>query len=97
MAAHSLHARVTDPSDHTAPARKAFNDRFEKQVDPDGILSPQDRARRAEHARKAFFLALALKSAKARRKTAETVARKSTKRTLATDATSHAGAPKDAA
>jgi hypothetical protein len=42
-------------------------DRFERQVDPDGTLSPEDRARRAGHARKAFYLRLALKSAQARR------------------------------
>jgi len=67
-AAHSLHAQVADPSAHTAPARKAFNDRFDREVDPDGVLDPVERARRAEHARKAYFLKLALKSAQARRK-----------------------------
>ncbi len=68
LAAHSLHARVTDPTAHTAPARRAFLDRFEREVDPNGELSPQERARRAEHARKAYFSRLALKSAQARRK-----------------------------
>jgi hypothetical protein len=68
LAAHSLHARVADPSAHTAPARKAFLDRFEREVDPEGVLPAADRARRAEHARKAYFTGLALKSAKARRK-----------------------------
>lgn len=66
LAAHSLHAQVEDPSAHTAPARAAFMARFERQVDPDGKLSPQERARRAEHARKAYFLALSLKAAKKR-------------------------------
>jgi hypothetical protein len=66
MAAHLLHAQVTNPSEHTAPARAAFLSRFERQVDPDGILDPQERARRAEHAKKAYFLKLALASAKAR-------------------------------
>ncbi|MFG2016515.1 hypothetical protein [Actinomadura geliboluensis] len=55
-----------DPVEMTAPARKAFLDRFEKQVDPDGILDPAERARRAEHARKAYFKRLALASARAR-------------------------------
>jgi hypothetical protein len=40
---------------------------FEAQVDPDGILEPAERARRAESARKAHFGRLALASAKARR------------------------------
>jgi hypothetical protein len=67
LAAHSLHARVTDPVAHTAPARRAFMDRFEREVDPDGELPIEERQRRAEHARKAYFLRLALASAKARR------------------------------
>jgi hypothetical protein len=51
----------------TAPGRKAFLDRFEKQADPDGELPPAERVRQAEHARKAYFARLALKSARARR------------------------------
>lgn len=67
IAAYSLHAQCPDPSAHTAPARAAFDQRFERQVDPDGILPPVDRARRAAAARKAYFLKLALKSAQSRR------------------------------
>lgn len=67
LAAHSLHARV-DGAAHTEPARQAFLSRFEAQVDPDGVLSPGERQRRAEHAKKAYFTALALKSARARRR-----------------------------
>lgn len=67
LAAHSLHARVTDPAAHTAPARRAFLDRFEREVDPEGLLPTEERQRRAEHARTAYFLRLALASAKARR------------------------------
>lgn len=59
-------ANTSDPSARTAPGRAAFNARFEKEVDPDGILPPKERARRAEHARKAYFARLALKSAQAR-------------------------------
>ncbi len=68
LAAHTRWSAVSDPSAATAPARKAALDRFEKQVDPDGTLPPAERARRAEHARKAYFTRLALASAKARRK-----------------------------
>lgn len=70
LGAHALHAQVTDPTAHTAPAREAFLSRFERQVDPGGVLDPAERARRAEHAKKAYFLSLALKSAQARRKKA---------------------------
>lgn len=63
LGAHALHAQGKT---NTAPARKAFNDRFENEVDPDRVLDPAERARRAEHARKAYFTGLALKSARAR-------------------------------
>jgi len=66
MAAHLLHARIADPAAHTAPARAAFMSRFEREVDPEGVLEPAERARRAEHAKKAYFLRLALASRKAR-------------------------------
>jgi hypothetical protein len=66
MAAHHLHARIVDEAAHTAPARAAFLGRFEREVDPEGVLDPRERARRAQHARKAYFLRLALASAHAR-------------------------------
>jgi hypothetical protein len=67
LAVHESWARTDDAAARTAPARKAFLDRFEKQVDPNGELPPAERTRRAEHARKAYFARLALKSAQARR------------------------------
>lgn len=72
IGAHALHAKVADPVAHTAPARRAFDSRFEREVDPDGALAPAERARRAEHARRAYFAGLALKSARARSKGART-------------------------
>jgi hypothetical protein len=67
MAAYALHA-THDPRVTTRRARDAFMARFERQVDPDGTLPEAERRRRAEAAKKAYFLGLALKSAKARRK-----------------------------
>lgn len=67
IAAHESWARTENRSARTAPARKALLDKFEQQVDPDGNLIPAERAIRAEHARKAYFKRLALKSAQARR------------------------------
>lgn len=67
LAAHTLHSQV-DPTEHTAPARAAFLARFEDQVDPDRVLPEFERRRRAEHAKKAYFARLALKSAQARRR-----------------------------
>ncbi len=64
LAAHVLHAQGKT---NTAPARAAFHARFEREVDPDGILDPDERARRADHARKAHFTRMQLSAAKARR------------------------------
>ena len=72
IAAHESWARTTDPSARTEPARRALLDRFEREVDPDGVLSLAERARRAGHARKAYFTRLALRSAQARRKSSGT-------------------------
>ncbi len=64
---YSLHAK-RDSKEVTAPARAAFLSSFEKQVDPEGLLSEKERQRRAKAARKAYFAKLALRSAQARRK-----------------------------
>jgi hypothetical protein len=71
LGAHISWANTTDPAARTAAARKAAEERFEKQADPDGILPPEERARRAAHLRKAFYARNQLKSATARRKNAE--------------------------
>jgi hypothetical protein len=67
LAAHESWAATDNPSARTAPARAAFERRFLLAVDPDGVLLPEERARRAEHKRKAYFARLALLSAQARR------------------------------
>lgn len=51
---------------NTQPARDAFLARFEREVDPDGVLTPSERTRRADFARKAHMTTLALKSSRAR-------------------------------
>lgn len=71
IAAHVSWANTTDRPARTAAARKAALDRFERQVDPDGVLTPAERAVRAEHARKAYFTRLALLSARSRRRAAQ--------------------------
>ena len=67
IGAYRLHA-THDPRDTTKAAHKSFLARFELEVDPDGVLPEAERRRRAEAARKAYFLLLALKSARARRR-----------------------------
>jgi hypothetical protein len=69
LAAHVMHS-VHDSREVTKPARAAFMERFRKQVDPDGLLAPEERERRAQHALRAHMVGLALKSAKARRRSA---------------------------
>lgn len=58
IAALSRHSR-TDGAEATQAARSAFLERFERQVDPDGALAPQERARRAEAAKRAHFQSMA--------------------------------------
>ena len=65
--AHASWANTEDRTARTAAARAKALRRFEEQVDPDGVLDPVERAVRAEHARKAYMLKLAMASAKARR------------------------------
>lgn len=67
VGAHKLHASIENPSEHTRPAREAFNRKFEDEVDPDRKLPESERRRRAEHARKAHFARLTMLSIKARR------------------------------
>ena len=62
-----LHSKYV-PRETTASARAAFLERFEREVDPDGVLPADERRRRAEYARKAHFARLALVSARARSK-----------------------------
>lgn len=71
IAANESWAHTPDRAARTAPARAAMLARFEDEVDPERSLTPEERSRRAEYARKAYFQRLALKSAKARRLRAE--------------------------
>lgn len=65
IAAHALHAS-RDSREVTASARAAFMSRFEREVDPDGALDPAERARRASHAKTAYFTRLAFRRSKGR-------------------------------
>lgn len=46
----------------TASARRGFMARFEREVDPEGRLSPAERAKRAEAAMRAHMARLSLKA-----------------------------------
>ena len=68
IAAFTRWARTPDATSATAPARRAFASRFEREVDPDGALPADVRARMAEAAKKAYYVRLAYRSAEARRR-----------------------------
>lgn len=67
IASHARWAREEDRSAATQPARAAMARKFEDEVDPDRVLPAEERAKRADSARRAHYQRLALKSAQARR------------------------------
>lgn len=71
IAAHTSWANTDDRQARTANGTAALLSKFEREVDPDGILPADERARRAESARKAHFARLAFLSAQARRQRRE--------------------------
>lgn len=69
MGAHAMHAR-NDPKQITRKARGSSPQSltyWARKVDPDQVLDPEERKRRADHARRAYMAGLALKSAQKRR------------------------------
>ncbi len=66
IGAFALHARH-DARATTAAARLAFNGRFVDLVDPERTLPEDERGRRVEAARKAYFTRLAYRSVQSRR------------------------------
>jgi hypothetical protein len=68
IAAEVSWSRTADRKARTKPARDKFLERFEHEVDPDMKLSPKERQRRAEHAKRAYMLRLAKRSARARKR-----------------------------
>lgn len=55
-----------DPADQMKAARAKFAERFEKEVDPQGLLPESERTRRAQAARRLYYQQLAYKSSVAR-------------------------------
>jgi hypothetical protein len=74
LGAYTLHAKV-DGTTITEAARRALLAKFEREVDPEGVLPLAERLRRAEFAKRAYYAGLSFKSmrirsAKAKAKTA---------------------------
>lgn len=70
IAAHVSWSNTADRAGRTQPATKGFLERFERQVDPLGVLPVEQRQQMALHARRAYMLQLAERSAKARKRAA---------------------------
>lgn len=66
LAAHVRWSKARDRAAELAKARATFMSRFEKEVDPNGEMTPEARALAAESARKAHFTRMAYKSAAVR-------------------------------
>jgi hypothetical protein len=60
LAASERWAREPDRTKATAAARAGLQARFEREVDPDGVLTPEERAKRADSARRAHYTRMAL-------------------------------------
>lgn len=73
VGAHQSWAKTFDRSARTAPARRALIEKFERLADPDGVLLPAERAKRAESLRNAHYARMALRSAQVRRHRAAVV------------------------
>lgn len=70
IAAAERWARTSDRTQATAPARRGLTAKFEREADPDGVLTPEERARRADLLMRAHMLRMARRSAQARRRPA---------------------------
>lgn len=67
IGAHRRWAMTEDRSAATQAARDGLMRKFEDEVDPDRVLAPEERAKRAESARRAHYTRLAMKSSSARK------------------------------
>lgn len=67
IAANTRWAKEPDRSAATQAARDGMARKFDDQVDPGRVLAPEERARRADSARKAHYQRMARRSAQARR------------------------------
>lgn len=67
IAANTKWGKTADRTAATAPATRAWNAKFEQLADPDGRMTPEQRARAAESLKRAHFQRMAYRSAQVRR------------------------------
>jgi hypothetical protein len=68
IAADERWGRTTDRAAATAPARQGLRAKFEREADPNGLLSESERSRRADQLMQAHMMRMSLKAAEARRR-----------------------------
>ena len=68
IASNTFWSQCDDRSAHTAPARAGVQRRFEKIVDPDGALPPDELAKRVANERRKHMQRMAFKSTQARQR-----------------------------
>lgn len=68
IAVHESWARTTDRAARSRPGYDGLLAKFEREVDPDGVMDPETLAKAVESKRKAHYKRLGLASAAARRK-----------------------------
>ena len=61
IGAHALHAQGKT---NTRPAREALERKFELEVDPDGVLEPDELAKRVKHAKSLHYARMSAKRGK---------------------------------
>jgi len=72
QAASLLHwSQVEDRTEATQAWRDGFTRKLEREIDPDGLLAPQELAKRVEMKRRAHMANMTRLAAKARRERAE--------------------------
>ncbi|MEV2277774.1 hypothetical protein AB0I72_19520 [Nocardiopsis sp. NPDC049922] len=68
MAANISWARTPVRSERIAPANRAREEGWEKKVDPEGVMRPDDRAKAAQNARHAHYQRISRLGVEARRR-----------------------------
>lgn len=74
IAAHTRWGKTPDRTAATEAARRGLLAKFEREADPDGVMSPADRAAAAENLRRAHYLRMAAARAAAAKKRRDTAA-----------------------
>jgi hypothetical protein len=73
LAAETRWSKTSDRVAATAPARQAWADRWETQVDPNSVLPPAERKRLAKNAMRAHMLKMSLSASRKRTRNARRV------------------------